>query len=467
MVCVAGMMAGSPTPASWEYLQVWKNLDSKQVWEELRPYVIWGQVVVFVCFLLVATVGRRLSLRRKYVEVLDRVFQFAAVELAEEVQLEEEEEGEEEEDGVVICPEAPRAGGVDSPSGSFRFQDPMAYMAAGMRAVVQDCVSQSFTPAELRTWNMMSRTGRERYLRLSPSLTVFWALGFVVRWVFLMPVRVLLLVLSLSTLVVMCAAVGLFPTSDFKRRLNARVVMWCFDFVAGSLSVVARFHDTENRPTHGIAVANHTSPIDSMVLATDQCYDMVGQKSRGILGIFMMALAKSSHHIWFDRTEAHERAKVTKMIHDHAQDSTKPPILIYPEGICNNNTVVLQFKKGAFEIDTIIYPIAIRFDPRYGDAFWYQDTFVEYIFSMMTSWAIVCDVWYLPPMTRGTNESPVAFANRVKALIAHRGGFVQLAWDGRLKYSKHDNEAWVKYRKRQQVEFARRLSAGSEDDKDG
>ncbi|KAK8743009.1 hypothetical protein OTU49_001487, partial [Cherax quadricarinatus] len=106
-------------------------------------------------------------------------------------------------------------------------------------------------------------------LRMSPSLTVFWAMGFVVRWVFLMPVRVLLLVLSLTTLVVLCSAVGLLPTSDFKRRLNAGVVTWCFDFIAGSLSVVARFHNSENRPTHGIVVANHTSPIDSMVLATD------------------------------------------------------------------------------------------------------------------------------------------------------------------------------------------------------
>ena len=25
---------------------------------------------------------------------------------------------------------------------------------------------------------------------------------------------------------------------------------------------------------------------------------------------------------------------------------------------------------------------------------------VTYVLMMMTSWAIVCDVWYLPPMTR-------------------------------------------------------------------
>ncbi|KAK7074508.1 Phosphate acyltransferase, partial [Halocaridina rubra] len=72
------------------------------------------------------------------------------------------------------------------------------------------------------------------------------------------------------------------------------------------------FHNTENRPSHGIAVANHTSPIDTMVLATDQCYDMVGQKTKGILGIFMTALSRSSSHIWFQRSEAKERSKVAK-----------------------------------------------------------------------------------------------------------------------------------------------------------
>ena len=52
----------------------------------------------------------------------------------------------------------------------------------------------------------------------------------------------------------------------------------------------------------------------------------------------------------------------------------------------------------------------------------------SYIYLMMTSWAIVCDVWYLPPMTRMENEDAVEFANRVKAEIARQGGLVDLMW---------------------------------------
>ncbi|KAG0718308.1 Glycerol-3-phosphate acyltransferase 3 [Chionoecetes opilio] len=447
------------------------------LWETLLPYIIWGQRVVFVCLLLAATVGRRLRFRRKYVELLDKVFTFASAKLGDETPLEEEVEDEGDDGGgreakesnrdrVVICPESPRAEPA-SPEGSFQFQDPLPYLAAGMRAVVSDCVTKSFTSAELRTWNMLSRTKRKMYHRLSPSLTVFWAVGVVIRYLFLFPTRVLVLVLSLANLVVCCVAIGLLPESEFKRRLNARVVTWCFDFVAGSVSLVARFHNPEHRPTHGIAVANHTSPIDCMVLATDQCYDMVGQKTGGILGVFMSALSKSSTHIWFERTEANERARAAQRLRQHAHNTRLPPILIFPEGCCVNNTAVMQFKKGAFELDSTIYPIAIRFDTRYGDAFWYQDTFLEYIFCMMTSWAIVVDVCYLPPMQRGHNESGVAFA---QSEDAHRPPRRLRAarLDGLVKLHTARQEVWrlkqTQWRQKQQKEFARHFEEREEDE---
>lgn len=53
---------------------------------------------------------------------------------------------------------------------------------------------------------------------------------------------------------------------------------------------------------------------------------------------------------------------------------------------------------------------------------------MQYLYMMMSSWAIVCDVWYLPPMTMDPNETAVQFANRVKRAIAEQGGLVDLMW---------------------------------------
>lgn len=90
-----------------------------------------------------------------------------------------------------------------------------------------------------------------------------------------------------------------------------------------------------------------------------------------------------------------------------------------------------MFKKGSFEIGATIYPVAIKvgtshrssgalsrqlprffssilcyvgishqYDPKFGDAFWNSSKYsmVNYLLRMMTSWALVCNVWYLPAM---------------------------------------------------------------------
>lgn len=49
-----------------------------------------------------------------------------------------------------------------------------------------------------------------------------------------------------------------------------------------------------------------------------------------------------------------------------------------------------------------------QYDPRFGDAFWNSSKYnmVSYLLRMMTSWAIVVNVWYLPPMTIQVQISP-------------------------------------------------------------
>ncbi len=141
----------------------------------------------------------------------------------------------------------------------------------------------------------------------------------------------------------------------------------------------------------------------------------------GLFGVILRALGRASDHIWFQRSEVKDRLLVAKRyfpffhprgcqanlrfkyyqlsilfrLKDHVEDPNKLPILIFPEGTCINNTSVMQFKKGSFEVGGTIYPVAIKYDPIFGDAFWNsnQNGMASYIFLMMTSWAIVCDVW--------------------------------------------------------------------------
>lgn len=277
----------------------------------------------------------------------------------------------------------------------------------------------------------------------------------------MMPFRVTICFLGTITLTTSTFLVGLLPDGwKLKKTMNSYVSKFCFRLLSRAFSAIVTYHCMENKPGgSGICVANHTSPIDVVLLACDSCFALIGQSHGGFLGILQRALARASSHIWFERSEMKDREAVARRLREHVEDPSKLPILIFPEGTCINNSAVMQFKKGSFEVGGIIYPVAIKYDARFGDPFWDSSRYsmLQYLFNMMTSWAIVCDVWYLPQMKREVGESGLEFANRVKSEIARRGGLVDLDWDGQLKRAPPKNEK----KKQQQLQYSKKFSSNA------
>ena len=69
--------------------------------------------------------------------------------------------------------------------------------------------------------------------------------------------------------------IGQLRESPMKRKLYYYAYTTCFQILGGSLSAVITYHHTENKPKNGICVANHTTPIDVLILACDNAYDLV------------------------------------------------------------------------------------------------------------------------------------------------------------------------------------------------
>ncbi|CAD7680320.1 glycerol-3-phosphate acyltransferase 4 isoform 1-T1 [Lycaon pictus] len=320
----------------------------------------------------------------------------------------------------------------------FELSDIFYFCRKGMETIMDDEVTKRFSAEELESWNLLSRTNYN-FQYISLRLTVLWGLGVLIRYCFLLPLRIALAFTGISLLVIGTTVVGYLPNGRFKEFLSKHVHLMCYRICVRALTAIITYHDRENRPRNGgICVANHTSPIDVIILASDGYYAMVGQVHGGLMGVIQRAMVKACPHVWFERSEVKDRHLVAKRLTEHVQDKSKLPILIFPEGTCINNTSVMMFKKGSFEIGATVYPVAIKYDPQFGDAFWNSSKYgmVTYLLRMMTSWAIVCSVWYLPPMTRETDEDAVQFANRVKSAIARQGGLVDLLWDGGLKREK-------------------------------
>eukprot|EP00064_Thunnus_orientalis_P012685 superscaffoldBa00001975_g12720 len=381
---------------------------------------IWLYLIVFL-IMIPAMFGFSLGISEMYMTILVKTLEWATLRIqkasADERALQasaangliQRDDGSMEKELEELRRSHPKP----PEGGNFTLSDCFYFTRRGIESIVEDEVTQRFSSEELASWNLLTRTNND-FQYISLRLTLLYGLGIIVRYCILAPLRM-------------------------KFWLSEWVHVMCYRICARGLSATIHYHNRENKPEKGgICVANHTSPIDIVILCNDGCYAMVGQVHGGLMGVVQRAMVRSCPHVWFERAEMKDRHLVTKRLTDHVNDKTKLPILIFPEGTCINNTSVMMFKKGSFEIGATIYPVAIKYDPKFGDAFWNSSKYsmVSYLLRMMTSWALVCNVWYLPAMHQQEGEDAVQFANRVKSAIAHQGGLLDLQWDGGLKRAK-------------------------------
>ena len=165
-----------------------------------------------------------------------------------------------------------------------------------MEAIIEDDVTSRFQAEELKNWNLLTRTNRG-YEFISWRLTVLWVIGFLIRYLFLMPLRVIICFIGVSRttyfnqnikifilltknkvcwLVVAMTIVGFVPFEDLRLWMNNKVSLVAYRIIIRSLSALIIVHNEEYQPKNcGFCVANHTSPIDVAILSTDCTYSLV------------------------------------------------------------------------------------------------------------------------------------------------------------------------------------------------
>lgn len=251
-------------------------------------------------------------------------------------------------------------GSTTSLGSEFEMADIFYFCRRGVESIVDDEVTKRFSAQELVSWNLLTRSNYN-FRHISLRLSVLWGIGVIIRYGFLLPLRVTLAVTGIALLLVLTTLIGFLPAGVMRSYLSEKVHLMCYRICVRALTAIITYHHRENKPRNGgICVANHTTPIDIIILANDGCYSMVGQIHGGLMGLVQRAMVKSTPHIWFERSEVKDRHLVTKRLSDHVMDKTKQPILIFPEGTCINNTSVMMFKKGSFEIGCTVYPVAIK-----------------------------------------------------------------------------------------------------------
>lgn len=79
----------------------------------------------------------------------------------------------------------------------FKIEDCLEYIKSGMEAIIEDDVTSRFEAEELKNWNLLIRTNRG-YEFISWKLTVLWFVGFLIRYLILMPLRVIICFIGVS-----------------------------------------------------------------------------------------------------------------------------------------------------------------------------------------------------------------------------------------------------------------------------
>ncbi|XP_074602710.1 glycerol-3-phosphate acyltransferase 3-like [Brevipalpus obovatus] len=443
--------------------------------------IIYLPMLIVVYLLTVSTLGLKTGFSRCYVRLLIHIFEFCRQTIEKEerkirlhrLRSTDWETSSSDEEDLQLNREGFHGSSKEIKTGpeffhrssddegdyvqEFDLSHIFDFACKGIEAVVDDQVTKRFSTEELQTWNLLTRTNKN-YLNVSYKLLFLWSIGWIIRFTVLLPIRLFIFLCGMAYLVASTAFVGLVSEGPFKRWLYAHTSVISFRILSRSLSAIINYHDVHYKPKGGsLCVANHTSPLDVLILHNDNSYALVGQLHTGFLGFFENSLNRATSHCFFDRFEVKDRSAVIRKMQQHIEDPNKLPILIFPEGTCINNSAVMMFKKGSFEVVDIVYPVAIKYDQIFGDPFWDSSRYgyFTYILRMMTSWAIVCDVYYMQPMTRMENESAVDFANRVKKAIASRGGLIDLDWDGQLKRQRVKPEMRAKV----QSEYSRKISA--------
>ncbi|CAL8101504.1 unnamed protein product [Calicophoron daubneyi] len=320
----------------------------------------------------------------------------------------------------------------------FKLYHPILLVKCGIEAIIEDSVTKRFSSAQLRVWNFLGRNLSYVYMKRDhlAVLRALWFTGVLVRYLLFFPCRCFTFFASIPLTWVVGYLGRRFPVKSVRKWLVQRGLQICVRLSLCPFSSVIHFHNPDNRPkSNTICVANHTTPFDWCVLASDVTYAVVGQKHSGFFGFAERVISAAVPTVWFDREEALDRNLTASRLRSHVASPDSAPLLIFPEGTCINNTSVMKFKKGCFEVGAPIHPVAIRYNPLFADCFWNssRDGLLHYAFKMMTSWAMVVDVWYLPPTEMHAGEDGIAFARRVQQSIAHCGGMLDMDWDGELK----------------------------------
>ena len=381
------------------------------------------------------------------------------------------EEVERVTSGIELEREASKTFGSDTAI-LPRLLDASGVLQDAASAIIDDTFNACFAFSDNPAWNW------------NFYLFPLWCVGVVLRYLVLFPIRLAWIVTCTLLFIGVFTLIHNVTRGKLRANLERDLVhLYAACFVISWTGVI-KYHGPKPTQRSGhVYVANHTSIIDYIMLCQvrpnptgtkvyqrqirsplHSCvitvlrnplslthappsprtvytiqvspFSSIAQQNKGWLGLIQNTAMEAIHCIRFNRTESKDREMVQRRLREHVANPDRLPLLIFPEGTCVNNEYCVMFKKGAFDLGCKVCPIAIKYNKIFAETFWHSRrmSFTTYLLKLMTSWAVVADVWYMEPQEMQPDEDSIQFAERVRSMICKQAGIKPVPWDGMLKY---------------------------------
>jgi len=117
-------------------------------------------------------------------------------------------------------------------------------------------------------------------------------------------------------------------------------------------------------------VANHCGPLDILCIIQHYYGDMAFLANAGLSKVPIISfLIRVTGGFYAPRFASKDtRNALVELIADRQvevetkSESTKAPMIIFPEGSTQNNLFLLPFKRGAFMTETTIRPLVLKYE---------------------------------------------------------------------------------------------------------
>jgi 1-acyl-sn-glycerol-3-phosphate acyltransferase len=251
----------------------------------------------------------------------------------------------------------------------------------------------------------------------------------------LLPLRLMLL------FVFFAIAVFLVNVSVYGGRNRSNSPLWFFIFssaakLSANLMLISMgfYHfnvegKLASRQECKLLVGNHVCMIELVYLYLAADFPAFVSAAGNLSIPLFRGIVTASDAILVDRDQASSRNKTLVEIKRRAQDLNAAQLMIFPEGTCNNQLTLFDFRKGAFEPGNPIQPICFYFPYKHFNPCWTGravggNDLIDLLIRLLSQFVNRLDIRVLPVYkpTEEEKADSLLYAKNVQRRIAEEIG---------------------------------------------